>query len=166
MSARQEGIEPTNKSSDNNDTLNMDPEEILLNLKIISQIKEYEKLNTNEDQLSIDQSHVQFLSRSYYGNCRDKTIKMIQNIVDNALSITDSTLKNDMVDKEKDNYFKEDPSNLLHRFLLQMQNAIKGLENLKVTYKEDVPIQSKLDLINEKLTMRINKINKVLTISV
>ena len=91
---------------------------------------------------------------------------MIQTIVDNALLITDHTLKSSTKEKEKDNYFKEDPSNLLHRFLLQMQNAIKGLENLKVTYKDDVPIQSKLDLINEKLTMRINKINKVLTIRV
>ena len=154
------------------DELTMNAEEILLNLKIISQIKENEKLATMNDQLSIDQSRFQFVSRIYYGNNRENTIKQIDLIISNALSMTDKTLQQALsnetnnIDKENVNILMEEPSSILHRFLIQMSCAIKGLENLKVTYKEDVSILSKLDLICEKINMRIEKINKVLTINI
>jgi len=172
MSRQQKIDSGTNVSveKETTDIDNMQAEEILLNLKIISQIKENEKLSTNMEQLSIDQSMCQFLTRAYYGNSRDTTLKMIDNVVTNALELTDKTLNqglnnSDNVKKEK-NILNEEPSHLLHRFLLQMSNAIKGLENLKVTYKDDVSVQSKLDLINEKMAMRIEKINKILTINI
>ena len=47
-----------------------------------------------------------------------------------------------------------------------MINAVKGLENLKITYKDDILTVSKLDLIIEKINTRIEKINKLLLISV
>ena len=68
-------------NNNNNCNEGLDSETILLNLKIISQIKEFQKLNTNSDQLSIDQTWMLFLSRSYYGNSREETITMLENIV-------------------------------------------------------------------------------------
>ena len=157
---------------DNNSETNIDmsSEMILLNLKIISQIKENEKLNINIDQLSIDNSKCQFFTRAYYGNSRENTTIMIENIINNALSSTDKILldavsNDDVKDDKRDEILREDPSQLLHRYLLVMSNSIKGLENLKVTYKDDVSVKSKLDLIIEKIKTRIEKINKVLTIN-
>lgn len=138
---------------------------ILLNLKIISQIKEYEKLNTYNDELSIDQTYFQYFTRKYYNNNRINTITMIEEIVDEALNITDDTLNFDINYKSKSNVLDEEPSQLLHRFVLEMTNATKGLDNLKKTYKDDVSILSKLDLLIEKLNTRVNKISKVLTIN-
>lgn len=143
----------------------LDSEEILLNLKIIAQIKEFEKLNILNSEISIDQSWIKFLSRSYYGNSRGSTINILETIVNNTLKITDTTLNNskNIIDN---NVLIEEPSHLLQRFILQMSNAINGLDNLKVTYKNDIQIISKLDLLIEKLKMRIEKINKVLTINI
>ena len=94
--SRQQKIDPGTNVSVEKETTdidnNMHAEEILLNLKIISQIKENEKLSTNMESLSIDQSMCQFLTRAYYGNSRDTTLKMIDNIVTNALELTDKTL--------------------------------------------------------------------------
>jgi len=143
----------------------LDSEEILLNLKIIAQIKEFEKINTLNSEISIDQSWIQFLSRSYYGNSRENTINILETVVNNTLKITDTTLTNskNIIDN---NVLVEEPSHLLQRFILQMSNAVNGLDNLKVTYKNDIQIISKLDLLTEKLQMRIDKINKVLTINI
>ncbi len=49
---------------------------------------------------------------------------------------------------------------------MELSNASKGLENLKITYKDDVSIISKLDLIIDKINMRVEKINKILFIRV
>ena len=150
--------------------IEMSSEIILLNLKIISQIKENEKLNINIDQLSIDNSKCQFFTRAYYGNSRENTTIMLESIINNALLSTDKILldavsNENIIDDKKDEILREDPSQLLHRYLLEMSNSIKGLENLKVTYKDDVSVKSKLDLIIEKIKTRIEKINKVLTIN-
>ena len=157
---------------DNNSQTNieMSSEIILLNLKIISQIKENEKLNINIDQLSIDNSKCQFFTRAYYGNSRENTTIMLESIINNALLSTDKILldavsNENIIDDKRDEILREDPSQLLHRYLLEMSNSIKGLENLKVTYRDDVSVKSKLDLIIEKIKTRIEKINKVLTIN-
>lgn len=157
---------------DNNSQTNieMSSEIILLNLKIISQIKENEKLNINIDQLSIDNSKCQFFTRAYYGNSRENTTIMLESIINNALLSTDKILldavsNENILDDKRDEILREDPSQLLHRYLLEMSNSIKGLENLKVTYRDDVSVKSKLDLIIEKIKTRIEKINKVLTIN-
>jgi len=147
-----------------NDKKNSD--NILLNLKIISQIKEYEKLNTYNDDLSIDQTYFQYFTRKYYNNNRLNTINTIEEIVDEALNITDNTLNLDICSKTKSNVLDEEPSQLLHRFVLEMTNATRGLDNLKKTYKDDVSILSKLDLLIEKLNTRVNKVSKILTINV
>lgn len=139
---------------------------ILLNLKIISQIKEYEKLNTYNDELSIDQTYFQLFTRKYYNNNRVNSITMIEDIVEETLNITDKTLNIDSNNKSKSNILDEEPSQLLHRYVLEMTNAIKGLDNLKKTYKDDVFILSKLDLLIEKLNTRVNKVSKILIINV
>ena len=48
--------------------------------------------------------------------------------------------------------------------VLSLNETIKGLQNLKITYIGDVSIISKLDLIINKIQNRISKINKMLKI--
>ena len=164
-------IESNNNNNNNNNTDKIfngkkNSDNILLNLKIIFKIKEYEKLNTYNDDLSIDQTYFQYFTRKYYNNNRLNTINTIEEIVDEALNITDDTLNLDISSKTKSNVLDEEPSQLLHRFVLEMTNATRGLDNLKKTYKEDVSILSKLDLLIEKLNTRVNKVSKILTINV
>ena len=43
-------------------------------------------------------------------------------------------------------------------------NTINGLHNLAYTYNKDTVIQSQIDLLIDKIKIRINKINKILKI--
>lgn len=143
------------------------PEEILLNLNIISQIRENEKLCCpNNENLAIDtsSSYFQPLQRYWRGDSRCKTIEIITKVIDDTLTFTDKTLNNEINTDKNNKYFAEDNSHLLHRFLLNMQTAIKGLENLRITYTNDIPMQSKITLLIEKLQMRVSKINGLLKI--
>ena len=156
-------------------TEELQPEEILLNLNIISQIRDNEKLscpNTNSLSIDTSSSFFQPLSRFFRGDGRIKTIEIISKVVEDALIYTDQTLKNELNkiknknNKNESDYFYEDNSHILHRFLLNMKTSIKGLENLRITYTYDVPIQSKITLLIEKLQMRVDKMDRLLKISI
>ena len=151
----------------------LQPEEVLLNLSIISQIRDNEKLscpNTNSLSIDTSSSFFQPLSRFFRGDSRIKTIEIISKVVEDALIFTDQTLKNELNNnnnnKNESDYFYEDNSHILHRFLLNMKTSIKGLENLRITYTYDVPIQSKITLLIEKLQMRVDKMDRLLKISI
>ena len=131
---------------DNNSETNieMSSEIILLNLKIISQIKENEKLNINIDQLSIDNSKCQFFTRAYYGNSRENTTIMLESIINNALLSTDKILldavsNGNTKDDKRDEILREDPSQLLHRYLLEMSNSGSGYQNPGIDVETSVP---------------------------
>ena len=88
-------------------------------------------------------------------------------IIADSLKLTDDILENETNNKDNSiTYFEEDNSSLLHRFLLNMQNAMRGLENLRITYNNDIPMQSKITLLVEKLQMRVEKINRLLKICI
>ena len=144
------------------------PEEILLNLSILSQIRENEKICCDKENIAIDTttSIFQPFQRFFRGDSRDRTILIITKIIDDSLKLTDHILTNETKNKENMTYFEEDNSSLLHRFLLNMQNAMRGLENLRITYNNDIPMQSKITLLVERLQMRVEKINRLLKICI
>ena len=145
--------------------LKKDIDTILLNLKIISQIKENDKLITSNSMLEIDTTYFQFAKRWFNNDSRISTIEYIKSIVDATLEITDTTLSEENKLKSK-NIFEEDNSHLLQRFLLEMTNACKGLDNLKITYSNDISIVSAIEISKEKLLMRMEGIQKILKINV
>jgi len=158
-------------------------DQVLLNLKIISQIKKYDKLSINNDNLEIDNRIIlQGVRRYYQGDGRITTIAFIEKIIDQAFGVTDKTLnkehnksldlkpikaQNNIVRSAPNNsYFNEDNSHLLQRFYHEMSNAATGLENLRETYSMDVTTVSKVDILLQKLKMRTDKISKLMKITV
>ena len=51
------------------------------------------------------------------------------------------------------------------QFTQEMNNAASGLGNLKSTYKDDITTVSSLEIIIEKINVRVNKINSILSIN-
>ena len=150
-------------------------ERTLLSFKIISRTKEYEKLSINQKQLEIDTNSIfQCIIRWYTENSRGKIISFINNVVKDAIDITNNIISKEMCSDDIENnyigrekkHFNDENSRTMKKFLFEMINAVKGLENLKITYKDDILTVSKLDLIIEKINARIEKINKLLLISV
>lgn len=114
-------------------------EDVILNLKMISKIKQNNKLVIINKTLHVDQRLLQPVFRWYTADNRYDTINFITSVIKNAL---DDTLhvKHPVFDVDK---MKE-----------ELLSTIQGLENLSATYKLDNLIVSKIDIL-------IDKINKI-----
>ena len=137
-------------------------DQILTNLKIISKIKKGEKIITaNNTIMEIDNRYFQWARRWWEQNSRISTVEFFNKILERAFQIIDDTYNN----KDKENYyFNEENSRILQKFSLELNNSCQGINNLKETYTDDETIKSQLDIITEKINIRIEKIQKVLTI--
>ena len=143
-------------------------DENILNLKIISKIRENDKLLTNNNLLAIDSPHLfQSLNRWYNKESRSITIEKLNDILDGTFAITkillDQEKKNNNKDKES---LEENNSQIFQTFILEMKNSLVGLENLKKTYNEDIMITSQIDLLLKKITTRIDKMTKLFQINI
>lgn len=153
---------------------------ILTNLKIISSLKPGDKLTSKDNILVIDTSYVtQGAYRWINGDSRSSSVEFIKKVMDKAYNIIDNIY---MAEFEKDaeipgkknyyskrevntTYFKDGNSQQLQAYSIELTNAIKGLQNLKVTYKDDIATCSKIDVVVDKISIRIKKINNLLTIN-
>ena len=117
---------------------------IILNLKIISQIKEKEKLTLKEECFSIDKNgFFQGISRWFSNSNRIETLNNIEIIYKRAFNMTKEILKKIKSNEEETNLenskdFEENPTQIFQRLSYDLRNSIKGLNNLKMTYKNDV----------------------------
>jgi len=155
-------------------------ESVLTNLKIISNVNPNDKLTFIDDMLIIDPPiYTQGLIRWWRADSRIHSIneieKLIQNtfcIIDNIYSseinnTTNSNVENNYYYKRSipNNYFKTENSQQLQTFSNELTNAVKGLQHLKMTYQSDISICSKIDVMIDKINIRVNKINKLMTIT-
>lgn len=152
-------------------TLNID--EVFINLKIFSKIKKHDKLCFSGNSLEIDNRYAAFLRRWFSSDDRSKSIDYINAIIKRVFAIVDETYSNEKTKDSKNKNinnqispFKEENSNLLQRFSIELTNTMTGLDNLKKTYDDDSLIKSNLDLIMDKIKIRIDKINKLLKIHI
>ena len=111
--------------------------EVILNLKLISKIKQNEKMVVINKILRVDQRPFQTIFRWYTADNRLDTLHFIEFVVNSAFSCLGSS---------DDNVYKDD---VIKKELL---NILAGLDNLKATYKLDNFIVSKIDILNEKIT--------------
>lgn len=167
-----------NNTTDVNEDSSLDMDNILLNLKIIGSIREKDRLSKDEnDVLEIENNdHLQGVRRWWLGRSRRETLNAIRKVIQGAFRITDSTLEQEQSrrktvptfyrNKKGSQYFHEDNSNLLQRFLIEMTNSLRGLDNLKQTYSNDVAIHSEINILKEQLELRIKKINSILKIDI
>jgi len=145
-----------------------DEKNVFTNLKIISNIKEYDKLIINNKQIDIDNpSYLQFMRRWWNGRNRLNTLLYLKDYVyKDAFLLIDNTLQNEIKKKTNQHFFEHSNHNILQKFLIELKNSIRGLQNLKITYNSDVSFKSQLDIIIEEIEFRIEKIKESLKISI
>ena len=166
------------------DIPSMDLENILLNLKIISNIKENDKISTAYETIVIDRNDLLQGTRRrvYTGDSREKSLSVIDNLIKRILELTDDLFektereKNEVriniekpsyqsyIGKTRDSPFVDEPIATFQNVTVHLTTAIQGLQNLKITYLGDATTTSKLDLILGKIQNRINKINKLMSL--
>jgi len=140
-------------------------DENILNLKIISKIKENDKLLANKSLLEIDSPHLfQSVNRWYNKENRNITIEKLNNILEGTFKITKILLEKEKDNKEEKS-LEDNNSQIFQNLILEMKNSLVGIENLKKTYSEDILVSSQLDLLISKLSSRIEKMSKLFTIT-
>ena len=138
----------------------------LLNLKIISKLEENDKLITNQDILKIDKPVLfQGVKRWFSKEGRETTMDKLNEIYNESFKITDGILKDEKMDKKEDNDLDDSNSQIFQKFIVEFTNSLNGIDNLKKTYKDDVPMKSQLDMIGNKLSNRLEKMNKICKIT-
>ena len=140
----------------------------ILNLKIISKIKEHDKLCTHDKIIKIDPpSILQGVNRWINSEGRGVTLDKLKKIIDNSLNITEKLLEDEKIKNNnpiKD--LEENNSQVFQKFIIEMTNCLLGLENLKKTYKDDITITSQIDILLKKITIRIEKMTKLFSINI
>ena len=130
----------------------------ILNLKMMSQIKPFDKLYLEDDLIKIDTPTIfQGIHRWYRDYNRSTTTDDLDKVVNEVISITDELLgKKDITNEE---------NALCQQILIEINNACKGLSNLKITYNDDTFVTSKLDIIKDKLKARKDKIINIMKVT-
>ena len=163
-------------------------DQLILSLKIIANLKEYDKLAIIDDKLCIDAPYMlQGIWRRWYGQGRNETLDTIKNIIANIFEFTDNLLKMNRESrycsqpisihqdspnifsntKPKENMgFRESNSCVFSTIMIHLDESIKGIQNLKITYLGDTSVCSELDLLISKVYNRIEQIKKILVIRV
>lgn len=151
------------------------------NLKILSQVKVGDKLCYDSDnkKFIIDAwSYTQPLTRWLGSEGRKPTIRSLEEFINMVFKTIDSVYSSEMsenyTDVENTYYtnvnstsfvFRQENSALLLMFINEMRNAIGGINNLKQTYISDVATISSLDIVIEKMNVRVKKIQSILQIN-
>ena len=140
-------------------------DEMLLNLKILAELKEYDKVITQQT-IEIDNGGLfQGVRRWFSDESREKTVKRIGELFDGIFEFIDKTIREEKSRKgRRRELFDQDTSQLLQRFLVDIKNAIVGIENLRLTYRNDITVRSKLTLLIDKLKIKTDRLNEVLRI--
>lgn len=216
----------SHRLTDNQIHLTNDEKEVLdgyiLNLKIISNIKEYDKLIVVGQKLEIDTPAVlQGVWRRWNGQGRKESLDYIKQLINDIFTFTDKLLiihqrnpiakaitigntsgrffknivknspddsnddSNDDSDDDNNNNtnnnngngddthldeasmgFTESNSCVFSTIMIHLDEAIKGIQNLKITYLGDTSVNSELDLTIGKMYNRIEKIKKILVVHI
>ena len=110
-------------------------ESILVNLKILSSLEIGQKLITTEKYLDIEKGTYfapESLKRTYRGDSRDSAISRIDAIINQAIT-------------KKDN----------QQIIEELKKSVKGINNLKDTYKNCIQTKARLDTILDKINKEI-----------
>lgn len=165
-----------------NSELDTNTDYCLTNLKILSRINVGDKLcyDTENKKFLIDEwTYAQPLFRWWAAEGRNTTVKSLESFINNVFKTIDNIYSNEIGEEgtyenvnntyytnvtRPKTIFQEANSTQLLTFITEMRNAIGGISNLKQTYKDDVSTVSSLDLVVEKLNVRVKKIQGILQI--
>ena len=121
--------------------MSSEEDEIIINLNILSTLAPNKKLITKETYLNVEATNIfvpEFLKRWYRGDDRDESIKKIDLIISKAIQSIEKNI-------------------LIKEHLIK---SLKGLNNLKETYSQDIQTKARIDTIIEKINNCVNLNNK------
>jgi|688.fasta_scaffold191844_3 hypothetical protein len=143
------------------------------NLKILSKLQVGDKLLYQDGLFYIDTwKYIQPIYRWYYNESRNTTLKYLNEFIQSVFNFIEIIYSNEMGTIENNYYiqvskpqiFNDENSTLLINIINELQNVINGLNNIKQTYKQDIHFVSSIDILMEKIQVRIKKVQNSLSI--
>lgn len=140
---------------------------LLISLKNLSELKVNEKIYFEDNILKIDQRYLQSIKRSYYNNNRENTIDSINLIINNTFNYINKLIENEKnSNSDNDSYFVKSNCENISNINFHLTNSCIGLRNLKLTYYNDINIQTKIDLIILEIENNCKKINNLFKLNI
>jgi hypothetical protein len=149
-------------------------ERLFINLKVISRLREGQKLYVNNDILGIDDpernNYVKSLHRWWFSETRDRTLEEVQKIIQEAIdcgrkAVESNDLNNDTGENRncsrselnkrlnvrnweevRDKELHMGNNVLLTNLISQLSGVTTGIKELEKTYSQDMTLCSKLEL--------------------
>ena len=155
--------------SNNNKSIDTRVNNNILNLKIIAALNKDDKLAINEtgDSIYIETNDfTQAIRRWWNSQSRSQALDQIENVINETFILTDEIfeMENNESREEMSDSFCEENSSILQRFLIELKGVTRGLDNLKLTYNEDVLIIARINILQERICIRTTKLNNILVI--
>lgn len=142
---------------------------ILVKLRILGKIHENGRISTiTTEHLKIEEENaIQSFKRWITGDSRDRTVKVLNDLVENVIEISNSIMNSKFMNLHKScSSYEQIEFNkqccLLKDLATEIESSLKGLANLHGTYSTDATISSKLEVMIAKLTTHSNKIHEKL----
>lgn len=134
----------TSADDENSDFTDLTYEEIQINLRLLGDIVQDEKLHISSDKktMVVDNRVGQTARRWYSGDSRSKTLKFIKHVYDETEKLC-SEIVNQVNNKDEP---KENTEKLINLYGLIQQSA-KGLDRLNMTYSDDKLCAAKIATI-------------------
>ena len=115
--------------------------ELTTQLIVISHLRQHDKLSVDGETLRIDPAgHFQPLKRFVAGDNRERSLIMVQGVVRDMCKrircISVGTCTSSETSQEHDT-IKLERTQIVHRGMEALTNAMSGLKNLEVTYNHD-----------------------------
>jgi hypothetical protein len=130
-------------------------DQLTLNLKVMGNIKNGDKLSTVNSNFEINSySYTRSIYRSYTGDSRTKTLEKSLEVVEDVIRITNQLLNLEPF-ADNINELPDNNAKILQDLIPDMVNANKGLLNLQLTYNGDVLTENKLDMVIKKLADQV-----------
>jgi len=137
-------------------------DDLILDLKIISKLKPFNKLIVEGNKLFIDESYYFSSFIRYLNNQnRNQAIEYIESINVELEEHINRII--DLKNSDK-NILRDNPSSILVNLSHDLTLAVKGLKNLILSYCSDNYIVSKIEIIISNFELKIKKISEILLI--
>jgi hypothetical protein len=144
-------INENNQVNENNQINENKPDmsfiDLLTNLKLLSHVKEYDKLTITNNSIDIDNNYFRDILRRFRGESHIDTL----NFIEKMINCTEYYSNEFITTKNNDDLHK------LKLLTEDLDNCKIGLNNLKVTYATYNIVICKIDIYLEQINTRINK---------
>ena len=115
-----------------------DIDDLFTDLKVLGQVRPCDRMATRGAQMRIDvESSLQPLWRWMQGESREATQRGIKRILSQVNAIIDLSLAAPPTDQKRQ---------ILQRMHREMEDTVRGLENLQTTYENDITMVSALSV--------------------